>query len=639
MAHFIFLIGLVVGFFEVPAVGQGNPMPPPSVVSRSPGGVSFGSGTYSSEFPDLSVGNGSAAGGLDLMRSYDSGVPHGFSAYAGFGAQGWSHNWFGRITVGQFPTYPGLDPYNCNSGVFDCEMFTAIYYHNVVLSNRSVKFQNGNAFSNTGNNVGVYQPLEDDGLGTSLVFSGAHHSGNFVFTDRDGTQYHFLPLSSPSGPALSYIVYPDGTRHDLNYLNGNLRSVFSNKGYALLFEYSASAPNFGISKICAVNRSVDEVTTTSACPGTAASVSFTYASSPIVYHNGSVPNTVLSSATDAIGNVTNFRYDDGGHLDCIKKPGQAVCAIVNIYSQCFQDPDYGPQSPSAKYPELHLSEQVLSQQMATGEAYTYSFAASRICPEPSQFLQSNGGLVYMDDATAARTTVQVDQSKPTSITDPLNRVSQMAYRQSFGGPATSSGFPAIHTFPDGDRYEYTYDGSGNRTEVRRKPKSGSGLADIVTAAAYDCVNKPKSCSKPVSTTDAKGQVTTYTYDSAHGGVLTETGPVVNGVAPQKRYEYAQRYAWTKNGGGYIQSAAPIWLVTRERYCRTTAPAGASCVGGVADEVLTDYDYGPNSGPNTLLLRGVTVTADGQTLRTCYGYDTQGRKISETKPAANLSACP
>ncbi|NCP12216.1 MAG: hypothetical protein GW859_09770, partial [Sphingomonadales bacterium] len=59
----------------------------------------------------------------------------------------------------------------------------------------------------------------------------------------------------------------------------------------------------------------------------------------------------------------------------------------------------------------------------------------------------------------------------------------------------------------------------------------------------------------------------------------------------------------------------------------------------ADEVVTDYDYGPNSGPNNLWLRGVAVTADGTTLRTCYGYDANGRKISETQPNANLGSCP
>ena len=115
---------------------------------------------------------------------------------------------------------------------------------------------------------------------------------------------------------------------------------------------------------------------------------------------------------------------------------------------------------------------------------------------------------------------------------------------------------------------------------------------------------------------------------------------MNGVTPQTRYEYAQRYAWLKNSsGGYSQGSSPIWVLVRERFCRTTSPSGSGCVGGTSDEVVTDYDYGPNTGPNNLLLRGVAVTADGQTRRTCYGYDQMGRKISETKPSALLTVCP
>jgi YD repeat-containing protein len=115
---------------------------------------------------------------------------------------------------------------------------------------------------------------------------------------------------------------------------------------------------------------------------------------------------------------------------------------------------------------------------------------------------------------------------------------------------------------------------------------------------------------------------------------------VNGVTPQTRYEYAQRYAWLRDSsGGYSQAASPIWMQVRERFCRTTNPSGSGCTGGAADEVVTDYDYGPNSGPNNLLLRGVAVTADGQTRRSCFGYDQMGRIISETSPNANLTSCP
>ena len=67
-------------------------------------------------------------------------------------------------------------------------------------------------------------------------------------------------------------------------------------------------------------------------------------------------------------------------------------------------------------------------------------------------------------------------------------------------------------------------------------------------------------------------------------------------------------------------------------------------GGANDEVVTDYDYGPDSGPNYLLLRGIAVTATNssgvlETLRTCFTYDARGNKLSETQPLGTGSTCP
>lgn len=66
--------------------------------------------------------------------------------------------------------------------------------------------------------------------------------------------------------------------------------------------------------------------------------------------------------------------------------------------------------------------------------------------------------------------------------------------------------------------------------------------------------------------------------------------------------------------------------------------GFNCVTP-SDEVRTTYDYGPNSGPNNLLLRGMVEDATGAALRTCYGYDARGNRISETRPRAGLASCP
>jgi hypothetical protein len=229
--------------------------------------------------------------------------------------------------------------------------------------------------------------------------------------------------------------------------------------------------------------------------------------------------------------------------------------------------------------------------------------------------------------------------------DELNRL----YLYSDGFPFRDNG----RTEPEGDDTMIGRDERNNITSIVRTPKPNTGLPPItVYTASYPvhCTN-PRTCNKPTAATDANGNTTDYTYAPEHGGVLTETGPLaptrqndgsMANVRPQKRYEYAQRTAWTSNGAGGYVAGPPMWLLMRERRCRTSAASGATCAGGAADEIVTDYDYGPNSGPNNLLLRGIAVSAhDGTgvvTRRTCYGYDVNGNRISETQPNANLATC-
>ncbi|HMG48236.1 MAG TPA: hypothetical protein VK614_12335 [Allosphingosinicella sp.] len=234
-----------------------------------------------------------------------------------------------------------------------------------------------------------------------------------------------------------------------------------------------------------------------------------------------------------------------------------------------------------------------------------------------------------------------------TFTDELGR----SYYYSDGYPFRDWG----RSEPESDENLIDRDERNNVTAITRYPKPNTGLPPLTLYTAtfpVDCTN-PRTCNYPITATDANGNGWSYTYAPEHGGVLTETGPLtptrqadgsMANVRPQKRYEYAQRYAWIANGsGGYMHGPTAIWLLTRERRCNATAAAGAGCAGGAADEVVTDYDYGPDSGPNTLILRGIAVTAyvagAPATLRTCYGYDAAGNRISETQPRAGLGSCP
>jgi len=197
--------------------------------------------------------------------------------------------------------------------------------------------------------------------------------------------------------------------------------------------------------------------------------------------------------------------------------------------------------------------------------------------------------------------------------------------------------------PEGNQTTYVWDGRGNSTQETLIPKAGSPLAQVNSYANYDttCTNQ-FTCNKPNWIKDGLGNQTDYTYDPTHGGMLTKTLPAdANGIRPQTRYTYAQRSAWVKNSSGAYAQSAPIWVLATESFCRTTAAATPPATGctTAGDEVVTTYEYGPDSGPNNLFLRGVAVTADGVTHRTCYGYDRFGNKISETQPAAALTSCP
>lgn len=187
--------------------------------------------------------------------------------------------------------------------------------------------------------------------------------------------------------------------------------------------------------------------------------------------------------------------------------------------------------------------------------------------------------------------------------------------------------------------EFGYDSRNNVTSISQYPSSGSA-APLVRTASYpaSCTNM-KTCNQPDYYIDANGNRTDLTYDPNHGGVVTETGPAVNGIRPQKRYTYVQRYAWYLNASGVMtRETRPVWVLASESHCISSAASGAGC-STANDEVVTTYDYGPDSGPNTLLVRGQAVTWNGQTRRTCFGHDRYGNKIWESAPKAAPASCP
>ena len=180
----------------------------------------------------------------------------------------------------------------------------------------------------------------------------------------------------------------------------------------------------------------------------------------------------------------------------------------------------------------------------------------------------------------------------------------------------NQGFPPTNEYrPGGGETEWEYDNSGNLTKTTVKASPANPAPNIVTSAQYPTTNcTPKTCNKPISTTDARGNVTDYEYDPNHGGVLTVTapGPAAGQPRPQTRFSYS--------------SVAGATVLTGVSSCRTTT----SCAG-TADETKVTLGYGSNG----LLATSRTVqSGDGAISSTITNtYDAFGNLVQEDGPLA------
>jgi len=197
---------------------------------------------------------------------------------------------------------------------------------------------------------------------------------------------------------------------------------------------------------------------------------------------------------------------------------------------------------------------------------------------------------------------------PTSIKDALNRTTTFQY--------DSQGRLIRVTQPEGNYVEYTLDARGNSTTTTVVAKTGPGPANIITGATFDatCTNR-MTCNKPNTTTDARGNVTNYTYDPTHGGVLTVTAPAptLGAVQPQMRYGYTQQ------GGVYSLTGTSACAIG-------SAP---SCIGS-ADETKTSmvFDTGGNMTSNSAGNGIGTLTATST-----MTYDATGNLLTVDGPLA------
>jgi RHS repeat-associated protein len=412
--------------------------------------------------------------------------------------------------------------------------------------------------------------------GSTVVFGPG--SGETNVTDRFGNKATFKSFRGISryGDFLEAVISEtsaSGERTDYHWIEEctigwlpscartqpflRLQSVTNNRGYMLKYRYASdNAPDgedfIKLISVTGLNNAVDPCDPLAdACP--------TYSRVwPSVAYGYTTSATWPTTVTDQSGRITLYTNGING-MTGVRPAGFSGDTVAVNYSA----PD------------------VVSGVTDASGAWTYAYATSG----STQTTTATGPLGQSLTLVADLTT-----GLATSVTDALSHTWSWTYDSDFRVTRSNQ--------PEGNYTTYVYDGRSNLTQTTAHPKPGSGLSNLVTSAVYPatCSNFI-TCNLPISTTDARGNVTDYTWDATHGGpmMVTLPAPTSGAARPQTRYTYAPQTAYYKNSAGSIvASATSITLPTQVSACAT----GTSCIGG-ANELRTTVAYGSSGVANNL----------------------------------------
>ncbi|HEY6817400.1 MAG TPA: hypothetical protein VI168_17835, partial [Croceibacterium sp.] len=444
----------------------------------------------------------------------------------------------------------------------------------------------------------------------------------YVYTDSSGTIYTFSATISVGSVPFSAVTrrveridFPDGRRQTFSYTAGaQPRLVEDSSGYAILFDYNG---NGDVSAACIFKRSETYVSTSSTCAGAALKVTYTYTAVGSAYR--------LTNVTDVLGQTTSY-------YPCLKPPGYASCTMT-----------LGGRPLVSGQLSFYVT-----QTLADQGTWTVSGA----------FEQDGDGAILCADGNMHAIAFSPDgkgnidgtfsNSSPRTLSDGLGQTTNYLFTGSVltNPPINAScnlyadgSMLNQAVYSEGDKYEAEYGGPFKSVTVEHQVPKGGGVArEKLYQYGNSCTVAPgtfQNCARPTGIRDPAGNWTNFTY-AGHGGVLTEMAPApaAGGARPLKVTTWIQRYAWLKSSSGaLVQNLSfPVWVKNTETVCQTVAGASpAATCDPAALQAVTTYEYGASGTGQSLLVKGVVVTADGASLRTCYGYDLNDRKIYETQP--------
>ena len=475
----------------------------------------------------------------------------------------------------------------------------------------------------------------------------------YLLIMADGTEMYFKKGADKSAHAsatLTSIHEPNGFIIRIERVDGRVQSVRANNGLQLKYNYDASSSSGWIRSyprsIVALNNTKEtcSVSVPTCSPSQIwPTVSYVWPGNmPEIFSQGGSADKIFK-VTDALGQTTEYVHRTFNAYE-----GQAN----------FPNPLWYTRLTEIRYPNGEKKTFTYRDKIVNGSGpYGYltsiqvgdaTWGYNSLTPggDPTNVQYFFGGSDTYHDRYVMRHAASGYKGVKQVITSA--RISDnfpIPYQISYHDGVEAYFWPAYGNlldhviFPEGNKTQYTYNDNNSLIEVKQIPRPGSGepvITQSQTFSAGTCANR-KTCYQPTSVIDGRGNVTNYTYHAQSGQIATVTQPADNnGVRPQTRHRYTQKYAWYKNENGTLQRAdTPIWLLTETSTCLTDAPSNYNDVNSGCsksnDEVITQYDYGPDNQANNLWLRGVKVIHGSDSRLTCYTYDQYGNRVSETQP--------
>lgn len=454
--------------------------------------IEMSKGSFLLENKDITVGVGNYPQSLSFERFYtsDNRVSDGVLG------RGWKHNFDKKISLntdgyqslGEDSALDASAVLTALTVIADLEKDTTYPVDKEAIKAVAYNWLGDNLVDNTvviqdGLNGHVFVKLTDG------TFNPPPGNSNKLIKNADGTytldtlnhaKYEFTaPTATAEGRITTY-TEPNGLQVKFAYnANGQLTSVSNSLGRILTINYTSNR----ISNVTDGTRTVNYI------------------------YDAAKGN--LTGFKNTLGQQTDYKYDLPGRMTQFLNPSFPTKPVVtNVYDSL---------------------DRIQEQTNALGKTYLYGFAGSRSFEISPEITKVDGTKERQVHTTYLNGNGQITWEK-----DPLGRWRQRIY------DGQSRVIKQIE--PEGNSVEYTYDDATcnssekrcthNVKTIKQNPKQGSDLTALTTSSTYDAVTN-----KIATSTDAKGNVTNFTYNS--NGTLSKVElPADNaGIRPETTYTY------------------------------------------------------------------------------------------------------